>query len=223
MNSLGVVLSFGYFFALLIISQRLSFLSLEGKRKFVHILLGNWWFMVLAFFDQVVYASIVPASFIVINYMSLKRNKKGGLLSELERKKTNSKSYGIIIYPVSMLLLIILSFEVFHDIRIGGIGLLALSCGDGFAALAGKRFNYVPFEIWGNKKTLSGSIAMLLATFISVTIYLRITQLQVTLLGVAIPAFWIAIVSTASELITPFGIDNLAIPISAVLVYYLFW
>lgn len=223
MNFGGVVLSFGYFFALLIISQRISFLSLEGKRKFVHILLGNWWFMVLAFFDQVVYASIVPASFIVINYMSLKRNKKGGLLSELERKKTNSKSYGIIIYPVSMLLLIILSFEVFHDIRIGGIGLLALSYGDGFAALAGKRFNYVPFEIWGNKKTLSGSIAMLLATFISVSIYLRITQLQVTLLGVAIPAFWIAIVSTASELITPFGIDNLAIPISAVLVYYLFW
>ena len=223
MNFWGVVLSFAYFFALLIISQRLSFLSLEGKRKFVHILLGNWWFMVLAFFDQVVYASIVPASFIVINYMSLKRNKKGGLLSELERKKTNSKSYGIIIYPVSMLLLIILSFEVFHDIRIGGIGLLALSYGDGFAALVGKRFNYVPFEIWGNKKTLSGSIAMLLATFISVTIYLRITQLQVTLLGVAIPAFWIAIVSTASELITPFGIDNLAIPISAVLVYYLFW
>lgn len=223
MNFGGVVLSFGYFFALLIISQRISFLSLEGKRKFVHILLGNWWFMVLAFFDQVVYASIVPGSFIVINYMSLKRNKKGGLLSELERKKTNSKSYGIIIYPVSMLLLIILSFEVFHDIRIGGIGLLALSYGDGFAALAGKRFNYVPFEIWGNKKTLSGSIAMLLATFISVSIYLRITQLQVTLLGVAIPAFWIAIVSTASELITPFGIDNLAIPISAVLVYYLFW
>lgn len=223
MNFWGVVLSFGYFFALLIISQRLSFLSLEGKRKFVHILLGNWWFMVLAFFDQVVYASIVPASFIVINYMSLKRNKKGGLLSELERKKTNSKSYGIIIYPVSMLLLIILSFEVFHDIRIGGIGLLALSYGDGFAALAGKRFNCVPFEIWGNKKTLSGSIAMLLATFISVTIYLRITQLQVTLLGVTIPAFWIAIVSTASELITPFGIDNLTIPISAVLVYYLFW
>lgn len=87
MNFWGVVLSFAYFFALLIISQRLSFLSLEGKRKFVHILLGNWWFMVLAFFDQVVYASIVPASFIVINYMSLKRNKKGGLLSELERKK----------------------------------------------------------------------------------------------------------------------------------------
>ena len=122
-----------------------------------------------------------------------------------------------------MLLLIILSFEVFHDIRIGGIGLLALSYGDGFAALAGKRFNYVPFEIWGNKKTLSGSIAMFLVTFVSVSIYLCITQLQVTLLGVAIPAFWIAIVSTASELITPFGIDNLAIPISAVLVYYLFW
>lgn len=87
MNSLGVVLSFGYFFALLIISQRLSFLSLEGKRKFVHILLGNWWFMVLAFFDQVVYASIVPVSFIVINYMSLKRNKKGGAVIRTRTQK----------------------------------------------------------------------------------------------------------------------------------------
>lgn len=223
MNFWGVILSFGYFFALLIIAQRLTFLSLEGKRKFVHILLGNWWFMVLAFFDQVFYASIVPASFIAINYISLKRNKKGGLLSELERKKADSKSYGIVLYPVSMLLLIILSFKMFHDARIGGIGLLALSYGDGFAALAGKRFNYIPFEIWGSKKTLSGSIGMFLATFISVGIYLYITRLQVTLPEVAIPAFGIATISTVAELITPFGVDNLTIPTLAVFVYNFFY
>lgn len=222
MNFLGIILSFGYFFGLLIISQHLNLLSLEGKRKFVHILLGNWWFMVLAFFDQVVYASIVPASFIAINYMSLKRNKKGGLLSELERKEANNKSYGIVLYPVSMLLLVILSFEVFHDKRIGGIGLLALSYGDGFAALAGKRFDYIPFEIWGNRKTLSGSIAMFLVTFISVGLYLYITGLQFTPFEIVIPAFLVAMVSTVAELITPFGIDNSAIPIMAVLSYTLF-
>lgn len=223
MNFWGVLLSFGYFFTLLIIAQHLTFLSLEGKRKFVHILLGNWWFMVLAFFNQVVYASIVPASFIVINYMSLKRNKKGGLLSELERKKAGSKSYGIVLYPVSMLLLIILSFEIFHDIRIGGIGLLALSYGDGSAALAGKRFNYIPFEIWGNKKTLSGSITMFLSTFISIGIYLYITRLQDTLLKATIPAFVVAAISTVVELITPYGADNLAIPALAVFVYNFFY
>ena len=42
--------------------------------------------MVLAFFDQVVYASIVPASFIVINYMSLKRNKKGAVIRTRTQK-----------------------------------------------------------------------------------------------------------------------------------------
>lgn len=50
MNLLGVFLSFAYFFGLLILSQYMSRLTLEGKRKFVHIMLGNWWFMVLFFF-----------------------------------------------------------------------------------------------------------------------------------------------------------------------------
>lgn len=223
MNILGVVFSFIYFLGLLFISQRLAFLSLEGRRKFVHILLGNWWFVVLALFDNAFYASIVPASFIVINYISLKRNKKGGLLSELERKDASSKSYGIVLYPVSMLLLVIISFLIFHDARIGGIGLLALSYGDGVAALAGKKLNFRPFFIWGNKKTLSGSIAMFLVTFATVGIYLYITKLQISIYRTIIASFAIALISTVVELITPFGIDNIMIPISAVTIYVFFF
>lgn len=219
MNLLGVFLSFAYFFGLLILSQYMSRLTLEGKRKFVHIMLGNWWFMVLFFFDQVLYAAIVPASFIIINYISLKRNQEGGLLAELERKEEKNKSYGIVLYPISMVILVFLSFEVFHDPRVGGIGLFALSYGDGFAALVGKKFNYIPFIVWGNKKTFSGSLAMLLATTFSVGIYLYITGLQNDLLRAIILAFIVAPAATLVELLSPFGIDNFTIPILTLFLY----
>ena len=41
-NFIGIVVSFAYFFGLLIASQYMPFKTLEGKRKFVHIMLGNW-------------------------------------------------------------------------------------------------------------------------------------------------------------------------------------
>lgn len=218
-NLIGIFLSFVYFFGLLVISRHMSRLTLEGKRKFVHIMLGNWWFMVLAFFDQVLCAAIVPASFIVINYVSLKRNHKGGLLSELERKEEKNPSYGIVLYPVSMVILVFLSFEVFHDPRAGGIGMLALSYGDGFAALAGKKFDYIPFTVWGNKKTISGSTAMFLATAGSVGIYLYITGLQSNIPRAMALAVIVALAAALAELLSPFGTDNLTIPVSALFLY----
>lgn len=85
-DCVGIIISFAYFFGLLIVSQHIPLKTLEGKRKFVHIMLGNWWLIVLTFFSNVFAALIVPVSFIFINYWSLKRNKDNGLLSSLERK-----------------------------------------------------------------------------------------------------------------------------------------
>lgn len=218
-NIIGVLFSFIYFFGLLIVSQHLKKFSLEGKRKFVHIMLGNWWFVVLTLFDKGIYAIIVPAAFVLINYYSLKRNKKGGLLSELERNEERNKSYGIVLYPVAMVVLVVLSFWVFKDVRIGGIGLMALSYGDGFAALAGKKYNYIPFTVFGNRKTLSGSLAMLVVTMLSISIYLYVTDLQQDPLIILILAFVLACVTTIIEALSPYGVDNLLIPISAVFLY----
>ena len=70
-NLVGVVASFIYFFGLLIAQRYLPLKTLEHKRKFVHIMLGNWWFFVLYFFDNVIFALITPVAFIFINYISL--------------------------------------------------------------------------------------------------------------------------------------------------------
>jgi len=218
-NFIGIVVSFAYFFGLLIASQYMPFKTLEGKRKFVHIMLGNWWLLVIAFFSNVFAAMVVPVSFIFINYLSLKRDKENGLLSSLERK--NQKSYGIVLYPVAMSILIWMSFSVWHDMRIGGIGLIALSYGDGIAALTGKHFKYGAFKIFGNKKTISGSLGMLVSTFSIALIYMYVTNL-VSIEELMLVSFSVAMVSTVAEAITPFGIDDITVPVSAVVMYCIF-
>ncbi len=216
---IGIVISFIYFFGLLFLSKLFK-KNLELSRKFVHILLGNWWLIVVFFFSSVWTASVVPFAFIFINYISVKRNRKGGLLSDLERK-TGKKSYGIVAYPISMLLLVIISFSLLKQPYIGGIGLLALSYGDGFAALIGQRFNYKPVTIWGNRKTLSGSAGMFIATFLSIFIFLMIVQPALSF-GIVIPTLIVvALISSVFEMFTPFGLDNITVPFSALGVFYI--
>ena len=98
---------------------------------------------------------------------------------------------------------------------------MALAYGDGFAALAGKKYRYCRFTIWGNQKTLSGCAGMFIATFVSITIYLFLTNnilfpVHVFLLVVAL----LTCVATLFEAVTPAGFDNITIPLSVVGSYW---
>lgn len=215
---LGIVLSFFYFFGLLFAAKFIKG-NIEISRKFVHIMLGNWWFIVVACFDSVWTALVVPFSFIFINFISLKRNKKGGLLSDLERKN-QQKSYGIVAYPIAMCILLIISFVILDKPFIGGIGLIALSYGDGFASLIGKRFNYIPFKVWKNKKTVSGSIGMFICTFIASSVYCLIVSTDLSYYSI-IPALIVSsLLSVIIEAVTPLGLDNITVPIFATFSFY---
>ncbi len=216
MDYLGIGLSYAYFFGLLFIAKFIKG-DIEISRKFVHILLGNWWFIVVHFFSSVWAALVVPFSFIFINYYSLKRNKKGGLLAELERKD-EKKSFGIVAYPIAMCLLVIISFSLLKKPYIGGIGLFALSYGDGLASLIGKRFNYKPFQIWGSRKTIAGSFGMFLGTFVFTLLYIIIININLTYL---IPILLLtSLLSTIVEALTPFGLDNITVPLIATFTFY---
>jgi len=219
----GILLSYVYFFGLRLLASLFKEHS-ELGRKFFHILSGNWWFIVLFFFSTVWTASVVPLSCICI-YFLMKRKSAGfllpgRLLSGLERAHAQ-ETYGIVLYPMGMLLLVILSFAVLKAPYVGGLGLMALAYGDGFAALAGKKYRYGRFTIWGNQKTLSGCAGMFIATSLSITIYLFLTNniifpVHIFLLVVALLAF----AATLFEAITPAGFDNITIPLSVVGSYW---
>ena len=67
--------------------------------------------------------------------------------------------------PAALVILVVISFGALKEPYIGGIGLMALAYGDGFAALIGKKFGWKPFYVFKNKKTVSGCAGMFSATF----------------------------------------------------------
>ena len=211
MDILGIVISIAYIFLIIFISSLISKNHSELSRKVVHIGVSNWWIIVILFFENVYLACIVPALFCVINFISYKKD----IFKSMERD--DKKSLGTVYYAVSCLVLTLLSFLWFKNNLYAGIGLFAMGYGDGFAALIGNKFKSKELSILGNRKTFLGSVTMFVVTFAVVSI-LAICYNQFSILGVlGVSAF-----ATIIEAISPYGIDNLTVPIlTAILAFFI--
>ena len=211
MNIIGIVVSIIFIFFVIFVSSLISKTHSELSRKVVHIGVCNWWIIVIIFFDNVYLASIVPSLFVVINYLSYKKD----IFKSMERD--DKKSMGTVYYAISCLVLTLCSFLWFKNKLYAGIGLLTMGYGDGLAALIGSKFKSKDFKIWGNKKTLLGMITMFIVSFIVITI-LSLCFGQFSIL----PVLGLALFATIIEAFSPFGIDNLTVPIlTAILSFFI--
>jgi phytol kinase len=212
-----VALAVSYLFIFLVIGIASALLS-TGKispfstRKVVHIGVSNWWIFAMLFFDSPVIALIGPVSFILINYISYKKHIFAAMEHEIPRK-----NLGTIYFPVSLTIMVLLSFAGPMPKSAAAAGILVLGYGDGCAALFG---NALAEKSWSipflkRRKTAAGSSAMFLASF------LVLAALQVwfhgygelSLLTAGIMAL-IAAAVTVVEACTPYGLDNISIPLA---------
>ena len=210
MDILGLIISVLFIFALIIISAKLFQDNDEFSRKFVHIGVCNWWIIASLFFTNVYWASIVPFLFVILNYISYKKN----IFASIERKEKNS--LGTIYYAVSCLLLTLVSFIYFNNMLYGGIGLLVMGYGDGFAAIFGMKFKSYEYQVWKQKRTVIGSITMFVCSFIVIGI-LTLVFGQFSLLNILL----ISCIATIIEAVSPHGLDNLTVPLLTTFVAYL--
>ena len=74
MNCLGILVSYLYIGIIIVGAKLFEKIGKEASRKFIHIMLGNWWIVAMIFFTNVWFASFVPATFVIINYLSYKKN-----------------------------------------------------------------------------------------------------------------------------------------------------
>lgn len=215
MNTWGLVLSYVLIFLVIGIAtilQKAKVFGDEGARKFIHIGVSNWWILAMIFFtdqNKMWFAMIPPITFIILNYLSYRQN----LFKAMERG--GQGNLGTVYFPISLLILVILSFGIFNRPDIGAIGILTLGYGDGFAAVFGVKYGKHKL-VFG--KSVEGSIAMFIASFI-------VGVVVSTLAFPLVTAVWIglimAIFATGIELISPKGFDNLTVPLSTSLLYYL--
>lgn len=204
-DSLALVVAFAYVLVILALGEglrrRLN-LSVKFTRKFVHIGVGMIAFPLVVLFKSWHFAIIPPLVFVAINYLSYRR----GIFLGME---TGEKGQlGTVYFPISFSILIPL---LWTQPALLVASLMPLTWGDAFAAVLGKRFGGHKFTILGHTRSVEGSLAMfafsLAATFAALVVFAVPIGSSLTL------ACATALVATLVEALSPWGIDNLTVPL----------
>ncbi|MHA1910862.1 MAG: diacylglycerol/polyprenol kinase family protein [Candidatus Kariarchaeaceae archaeon] len=190
--------------------EKKTSMSANGTRKLIHITVGNIILFTPWLFDNRIYATLPPAIFIIINYLTCPISP----IEKLRLKAYQSgNSLGTVYYPIALTLI---TFIFFEQPIIMNAAFLPLVWGDGFAAVIGQKYGSSnSYTIMGNKKSLIGSLAFYLASSFGIAIgflFIKLTDLEeFTLFGVV--CFIVALTTTLTivEIITPKNLDNLSI------------
>jgi len=218
-NIIGVIISFIFVFTIIGISEVLKkkgILSVEGSRKFVHVGVSNWWLLAMYIIPNYIFALIPLLIFVVLNYMSYKKN----IFSSMERGK-GKEDLGTVYFPLSLAVLVLFTWwdgVLFKNPYYGAVGALVMGYGDGFAAILGDQYGKHVYHIRGSKKSIEGSAAMFVFSFL-VTIIILFLEFHILNGLHFLIAFLVAVVSTLIEGITPLGFDNITVPILSTFFY----
>lgn len=205
-NVLGLVYSFSFIFAVIIIAfllYRFAHLSSETVRKIIHIGVSNWVFILTGCFNTLSFALIGPVTFIILNGAFV-YSGAAKLLGMGNRKRDN----GLIYFPFSLLVLTLLYYRGLiqaHDVI---AGTLVMGYGDGFAALLGSKFGRHKYSVMNAQKSWEGTAVMFIA---SLAVILLVTPYSIP------KAIMMAVVATVFEAVTPLGLDNITVPLLTVL------
>lgn len=206
-NIFGIVVSILYVGIIIVSAKVFEKAGKEASRKYIHIMLSNWWIIAMIFFDNMFWAAATPALFVIVNYLSYKK----GIIKVMERddKDDNKESLGTVYYALSLFILAILTFGPLNDPIIGLCGIFVMGYGDGLAAVIGQAVKSKEFEINGNKKSLAGSGTMFCITLIIFVAFLIYNNADYT----AIKAILVAMLMTIIEAVSIKGTDNLTVPL----------
>ena len=173
----------------------------ELSRKIIHIgtgpvILLAWLFDVpknIAFFTAF---SITIALGVNYQYRLLPA------IEDIERK-----SFGTIAYGISITLLLLLFWPNYASSVC--IGVLSMAFGDGLAGLIGRSVKSPKWSILDQTKSIVGTLTMGSVVAITTSIISSTNNLGIQPLEILV----ISVIATFLEQISPFGIDNLTVPI----------
>jgi len=210
----GVLLVYIYVAILLIISEKLLDNHPEFSRKFLHIMTGNIAFLLPVFNTAWVMAFVAAAPFILLTFLMSPHTPIKKI-----RGRTSAAGHGmgLVYYAITWT---ILAYLFFDNLVVVAIAILAMSYGDGFASLVGIKFGKKKYNVFGDKKSYVGSLAMVVFTFILTIIALIYYGIVITsyVLGFLLI---ISLVAALVEGLTPKGLDNLSVPLVVAFMYWI--
>jgi phytol kinase len=220
-----LMLCYLYIVGIIVIAVRIDHKFPKNlRRKFVHIMIGNFVY-IIPFFTFTTFPAnfpfLVAAPFILLT-LSASPASPFNLktkISGLADITTSGHQFGLVFYAISYTILA-LFFSAKPHVIIAGI--LPMAFGDAAASIVGQKMGRHQFNIF-SKKSLEGTTAMFTITFVSVTLslllfsYLCPFSTAILLLA----SLGVAALATAIEALTPKGIDNLTVPLISALAFLL--
>ena len=188
--------------------KRLGEARSEVARKIVHIGVSNWFFIYAHVFESDTWPIVGLASFAVINMVL----NLSGALAKLMAQDSTKRNWGLVQYPISIILLILIKMAGFGDMAAFGCAVLGMGYGDGLASLAGRHIKSP--KLWkGSKKSVAGSVTMAVVTFV-VVLLVKSFYGNADTGTVLLSAATCSVAATLVEALTPFGLDNISVPLA---------
>lgn len=213
-NLFGLIVSFVFIGIVLVSAKIFEKAGKEASRKYIHIVLSNWWIIAMVFFDSPIWAAIGPTVFVFVNFASYKFN----LIKSMERDENEKDGLGTVYYALTLLVLAVLMFGPLMNYKtvwgptIGLAGIAVMGYSDALAAIVGKSIKSPSYKLNTTVKTLAGSAAMFCTTFIILSGFL----VYCGVINWFFKALSIAIIDTILEAISIKGTDNLTVPLATV-------
>jgi phytol kinase len=127
------------------------------------------------------------------------------------------KTHGVFYYAVSITCLVAWFWSIGLP-QYAVVGVIVMAWGDGLAALVGQRWGRFVYSFMGNKRTLEGSLTMLVTSYAATCLILGIAQgLKIGTFLIPLP---VALVATVLEAFSPGGTDNLTVPLTSASLCY---
>ena len=210
---LGLAGVYGYVAAVIALSWALRN-RVDRPRKIVHVGAGGIVFFWWMFESNIVMAGLAALPFVPILLLATPRSPVRFLRdSPLGDRSSEGHTYGLVLYAVSWT---IIAFFLFDDLFAASVAIAAMSFGDGFGEIVGRRFGkhkYMP------DRSLEGSLAVFLATAASIIVLSWFYFTVIAYSGSTAPFYLIPFSLTIGGLValieglTPGSIDNLVIPL----------
>lgn len=212
---LGYFASYGYIFSLLVVVSllvRYWGISRENARKAVHIGLFPTWFFLYFFLRSSIHSVVVPVTFVVVNSIVYCFNRYSGnwklpvFIRMLEREENPTP--GTVYYALSISIMAAICFFIPSLYTAYGIGVIAMSVGDGMASVIGQRCTGFAAKNHFFHKTFGGSAACAVLVMLGSCLVMRVTGMRTNWLACGI----IGVAASILE-IPGCGLDNLTVPL----------
>lgn len=225
-NLVWLGLSYLYIISSILITGKIkNCLPQNLSRKFLHIIIGNFIFVIpFTSFNTfpLNFPFFVAAPFILLTFLVSPSSPVKGLtqkISSLGDVTFGGHTYGLVFYAISYTIL-----AAFFSIQpwIIAAGIIPLAYGDAAASIVGLKWGKHQFNICA-KKSVEGSIAMFIVCFFGLLISLPFFAYlyPISIINFITASLCASVIATLLEAFTPRGLDNIAVPLLSALTFLL--